>query len=298
MLTHTAEVNIPEWQRKAISILRQRCEAEDPDEGDIQMQKNSNRDTIEPPSKPGIDQSREKHCEEVVLHGNRERILNPIISRKDTSKQRLEPPMRCATRSSRRTFDKTEGEIVLRESQKQSEMVIQDLTESELPDLNETNMDLKCSPDMGAEVVIQDLPLSTLESDAGVVTKDVSSDISHGCAVWDIFRRQDVPKLVEYLHRHKREFRDFNNLPVEMVGALGAQLRYFMICVIFVSGEIHLKLMSQVIHPIHDQIFYLTEKHKKQLKEEFSMYNCIPLSFTCLVTLLIIYFHLGIIFRC
>lgn len=29
----------------------------------------------------------------------------------------------------------------------------------------------------------------------------------------------------------------------------------------------------QVIHPIHDQTLYLNERHKKQLKEEFSKYN-------------------------
>ncbi|MCL7030462.1 hypothetical protein MKW94_005312 [Papaver nudicaule] len=68
------------------------------------------------------------------------------------------------------------------------------------------------------------------------------SDIARGGAVWDIFRRQDVPKLTEYLHKHSKEFRHTNNLPV-----------------------------ASVIHPIHDQIFYLNEQHKKQLKEEFNV---------------------------
>ncbi|CAK9146555.1 unnamed protein product [Ilex paraguariensis] len=68
------------------------------------------------------------------------------------------------------------------------------------------------------------------------------SKFIHGGAVWDIFRRQDVPKLIEYLQRHWKRFRHVNNVPV-----------------------------NSVVHPIHDQIFYLNEKHKKQLKEEFNI---------------------------
>ncbi|OMO62493.1 hypothetical protein COLO4_33053 [Corchorus olitorius] len=61
-----------------------------------------------------------------------------------------------------------------------------------------------------------------------------------GGAVWDIFRRQDVPKLQDYLQKHFREFRYVHCCPV-----------------------------SQVVHPIHDQSFYLTMEHKAKLKEEY-----------------------------
>ncbi|KAL7589778.1 lysine-specific demethylase JMJ27 [Lactuca sativa] len=76
------------------------------------------------------------------------------------------------------------------------------------------------------------------ESDDGIG----GCNIEYGGALWDIFRRQDVPKLTEYLTKHQKEFRGINNAPV-----------------------------SSVVHPLHDQTFYFDEKHKKQLKEEFGV---------------------------
>ncbi|XP_058192689.1 lysine-specific demethylase JMJ26-like isoform X2 [Rhododendron vialii] len=67
-------------------------------------------------------------------------------------------------------------------------------------------------------------------------------ETADGGAVWDIFRRQDVPKLGEYLKKHHKEFRHLYCNPV-----------------------------PQVIHPIHDQAFYLTSHHKWKLKEDFGV---------------------------
>ncbi|XP_022738727.1 uncharacterized protein LOC111291322 [Durio zibethinus] len=74
------------------------------------------------------------------------------------------------------------------------------------------------------------------------VTENQSSENAYGAAVWDIFRREDVPKLTEYLWKHQKEFYHISNLPV-----------------------------NSVIHPIHDQTLYLSERHKRQLKEEFNV---------------------------
>ncbi|KAK9145591.1 hypothetical protein Sjap_005494 [Stephania japonica] len=74
------------------------------------------------------------------------------------------------------------------------------------------------------------------------VKKEDTLKVATGGAVWDIFRRQDVPKLIEYLQKHWKEFRHFKNEPV-----------------------------SSVIHPIHDQTLFLNESHKKKLKEEFGV---------------------------
>ncbi|GMI85165.1 hypothetical protein HRI_002185800 [Hibiscus trionum] len=69
-----------------------------------------------------------------------------------------------------------------------------------------------------------------------------ANEASGGGALWDVFRRQDVPRLEEYLRRHHREFRHVYCSPVD-----------------------------QVVHPIHDQTFYLTMHHKRKLKEEFGV---------------------------
>ncbi|XP_066320924.1 lysine-specific demethylase JMJ26-like isoform X3 [Miscanthus floridulus] len=70
----------------------------------------------------------------------------------------------------------------------------------------------------------------------------VDENQAEGGALWDIFRREDVSKLHDYLMKHADEFRHCNFEPVK-----------------------------QVTHPIHDQCFYLTNEHKRKLKEEYGV---------------------------
>ncbi|KDP20870.1 hypothetical protein JCGZ_21341 [Jatropha curcas] len=60
-------------------------------------------------------------------------------------------------------------------------------------------------------------------------------------AQWDVFRRQDVPKLVEYLRRHSNEFTQTY------------------------------RFQKHMGHPILDQNFFLDTTHKTRLKEEFKI---------------------------
>ncbi|XP_047311483.1 lysine-specific demethylase JMJ25-like [Impatiens glandulifera] len=89
------------------------------------------------------------------------------------------------------------------------------------------------------ENIITDREMNQVCSDPVEVE---TNERSGGDALWDIFRREDVPKLQEYLRKHSREFR-----------------------------HIYCSTVEQVIHPIHDQSFYLTMDHKRKLKDEYGV---------------------------
>ncbi|XP_072966548.1 lysine-specific demethylase JMJ29-like isoform X2 [Typha angustifolia] len=81
-----------------------------------------------------------------------------------------------------------------------------------------------------------------IENQPAVLGGKVERQKPEGGALWDIFRREDVTKLHDYLMKHAREFR-----------------------------HVHCNPVKQVTHPIHDQCFYLTLEHKRKLKEEYGI---------------------------
>lgn len=105
----------------------------------------------------------------------------------------------------------------------------------EKPKKRKTKSDVGDSNANGFDELVQEL------EDADV-NEGSCSDHSYGGALWDIFRREDVPKLREYLLKHMAEFRHFDDKPIDCVH-----------------------------HPIHDQVFFLDEEHKKKLKEEYQI---------------------------
>ncbi|KAJ7533719.1 hypothetical protein O6H91_13G061100 [Diphasiastrum complanatum] len=70
----------------------------------------------------------------------------------------------------------------------------------------------------------------------------LESEVKCGGALWDVFRREDLPKLEVYLIEHMKDFNQIDSEPIE-----------------------------KVLNPILDQKFYLSEKHKRRLKEEFQI---------------------------
>jgi len=67
---------------------------------------------------------------------------------------------------------------------------------------------------------------------------------SHAGAVWDVFRRQDLPKLNEYLAAHQEEF------------------------------EANCQAVPSLKYPIYDQNVYLNNHHKKTLKDQYGIEPC------------------------
>ncbi|CAA2982558.1 lysine-specific demethylase JMJ25 [Olea europaea subsp. europaea] len=110
------------------------------------------------------------------------------------------------------------------------------------------NMSLDSDSDSEESIICYGTIEKSDDTDEYFLAKDMESSCSsedkqgnNSCgAQWDVFRRQDVPKLLEYLKRH--------------------------------SNELSYTCYSKhVVHPILDQNFYLDAFHKLKLKEEFDI---------------------------
>ncbi|XP_078181905.1 lysine-specific demethylase JMJ26-like isoform X2 [Carex rostrata] len=81
----------------------------------------------------------------------------------------------------------------------------------------------------------------TKKGETGII-HEVNDRAETAGALWDIFRRDDVPLLKAYLEKYFCEFR-----------------------------HIHCNRVNEVLNPVHDETFYLTAEHKRRLKKEFGI---------------------------
>ncbi|KAI4301777.1 hypothetical protein L6164_035024 [Bauhinia variegata] len=68
------------------------------------------------------------------------------------------------------------------------------------------------------------------------------SEKTHPGVLWDVFRRQDIPKLTEYLKMHSKEFRKPDD-----------------------------DISNEFVMPLCDEAVFLDRHHKRKLKEEFGV---------------------------
>ncbi|KAJ0451628.1 putative transcription factor interactor and regulator C3H-WRC/GRF family [Helianthus annuus] len=119
--------------------------------------------------------------------------------------------------------------------------------QSELEDI--ANGELTQTPNVGDACVFSDDDSSNCDSDDEDLCDDEygSSGGNEGKVVdtcgahWDVFRREDVDKLVEFLRKYSDELNSSHCSP------------------------------KKVVHPILDESFYLDAFHKKYLKEEYDV---------------------------
>lgn len=309
ILTHTAEVKPPPWQSRIIKKLQKKYEVEDMrelyshDKTAVGLPRKRGRKrrvgfSVDPKSSEKEDtngrdstlqgsQGKEEKLDEQEsseptkikfdLNASEQEISNsPRFQQFDLNSHDssfLVPGNDCESMH----YDNVQQRCSSQgdESYKEISSVIDDQPCSGTKETKIVNK-LNSSDDFCSDVETNNI--DSVEKDSlsnNLCQDDVHLGTQNGSAVWDIFRRHDVPKLTEYLKKHHREFRHIINLPVNSVSTVALFSLDYKCFVLFCFLNLYIYIFwLQVIHPIHDQILYLNEKHKKQLKLEYGMKLC------------------------
>ncbi|KAI3800363.1 hypothetical protein L1987_28453 [Smallanthus sonchifolius] len=113
---------------------------------------------------------------------------------------------------------------------------------------HDTKNDEEINIDSIEDVATETLGLNNTNNEKALKYEDLNTICeenftkSQPGAIWDIFRREDVPKLIEYMRLHWKEF----GIPDDII-------------------------IDSVPQPLHEGIIFLNSHHKRRLKEEFGI---------------------------
>ncbi|KAJ1413765.1 Zinc finger, RING-type [Sesbania bispinosa] len=240
VLTHTNKVNIAPWQRKSIDKLKKKYDEKDA----YELYCEALRDVDGGSKSKALnhDQKAENGVNRISPSSQMDQCIS-FIAEDLSGKSETQNTEQC---DENRNCSRTDRNVTIRSSSVEDSVSITSTEvshHSSLASSNTSNKKDRTRVDIIDDNVSGDPKLASTQG-RGKDSLEIGNgaEVVLGGAVWDIFRRQDAPKLIEYLRKHKKEFRHINNQPVE-----------------------------SVIHPIHDQTLFLNERHKKQLKREFNV---------------------------
>lgn len=220
MLTHTNTVNIASWQRDAINKLKKKYDKEDNFE--LYCETLANVDGRSKSKALNHDQKAENRLNLTSPSSQINQCISSIsegLSGKfetQNTKQYDDNGNHSCTYKNISVGSSSMKDTVSREH-------VQSAISLAPSDTNIKKDKMKINFSVGT---VSGEPKMESKQGMGKDSLDIENgaEVVLGGAVWDIFRRHDVPKLIEYLRKHKKEFRHLQSKPIDSVSSIAKPL--------------------------------------------------------------------------